>query len=164
MLARDVMAKEVVTVAQDATVEDLLAKIRDTRLTAFPVVHGGGDGRVVGFVSQTDILRALALAVGPGYMPMSFGGDQRRRVAAALLELGPDMERVIAPAQLLARRVHEIMTPRVVACEPEAEVAAICALMIRESVHRVVVVREEHPVGIVSMTDLVRTLGDRLSG
>lgn len=156
-VAADVMATDVVTVPQDMTVEAFLGLLNQTRHSGFPVVDG--DGRAVGVVSQSDVLRALAHAMGPGYLPVDFD-DHRRRAAAKLLELGPMLQKATIPDQLLSREVREIMTPRVIACGADMPVEGICRAMNRGKVHRVVVVDGEgRCVGLVSSTDLVRLLG-----
>jgi len=156
-VAADVMTTDVVTVPQDLTVEAFLAKLNETRHSGFPVVDG--EGRAVGVVSQSDVLRALAHAMGAGYLPVDFD-ENRRRAAAKLLDLGPELKKATIPGQLLSREVREIMTPRVIACGVDMAVEGICRAMNRGRVHRVVVVDDDgRVVGLVSSTDLVRLLG-----
>ena len=155
-VAADVMTTDVVTIPQDMTVEAFLGKLTETRYSGFPVVDG--DGRAVGVVSQSDVLRALAHALGPGYLPVDFD-DNRRRAAQRLLDLGPKLQKATIPDQLLSREVREIMTPRVIACGKDMPVEGICRAMNRAKVHRIVVVDDDgRCVGLVSSTDLVRLL------
>jgi CBS domain-containing protein len=53
---RDVMTEDVLSVAQDALLEDVVATMEKHRIKRLPVV---ADGRVVGVVSRADLLRAL---------------------------------------------------------------------------------------------------------
>jgi CBS domain-containing protein len=53
---RDVMTENVLTVAQDAPLEDVVATMEKHRIKRLPVT---ADGRVVGVVSRADLLRAL---------------------------------------------------------------------------------------------------------
>src|SRR4051812_29104439 len=62
--ARDVMTKDVVTVKKDLPIRALIAKLRETRFSGFPVVDDAG--RAIGLVSQNDVLRGLAWMLGPG--------------------------------------------------------------------------------------------------
>ncbi len=55
--ARDVMAKPVVTVAEEAEVGEIARLLAAHRIKRVPVVR---DGRVVGIVSRADLLRTLA--------------------------------------------------------------------------------------------------------
>ncbi|HEY4040652.1 MAG TPA: CBS domain-containing protein [Rhodopila sp.] len=53
---RDVMTEEVLSIAQDATLEDVVDTMERHRIKRLPVI---ADGRVVGVVSRADLLRAL---------------------------------------------------------------------------------------------------------
>jgi len=53
---KDVMTTDVIAVAQDAELEDVVATMEKNRIKRVPVTK---DGRVVGIVSRSDLLRAL---------------------------------------------------------------------------------------------------------
>jgi CBS-domain-containing membrane protein len=53
---RDVMTEDVLSIAQDAPLEDVVATMERRRIKRLPVT---ADGRVVGVVSRADLLRAL---------------------------------------------------------------------------------------------------------
>jgi CBS-domain-containing membrane protein len=61
--ARDVMTKPVVTVVADTPVDVLATLMHRRRLKRVPVL---GDGKLVGIVSRTDVLAALAGPHQPG--------------------------------------------------------------------------------------------------
>ncbi len=68
------------------------------------------------------------------------------------------------PEQLAALTAADILTPNVVTCTIDANLSQAITLMTRNHIHRLVVVDFRHnkpwPLGIVSMTDIVRqTLG-----
>ena len=73
------MSAPVVTVAEDAAVEDVATLMERHRVKRLPVLR---DGRLVGIVARADLLRALALRLGP-----PVGGDDRRIREALLAEL-----------------------------------------------------------------------------
>ena len=56
---RDVMTEDVVTVAADATLEDVVELMEQYRIKRVPVTEGN---RVVGVVSRADLLRALVVS------------------------------------------------------------------------------------------------------
>jgi CBS domain-containing protein len=62
-LARDVMTHPAVTVAEDTPVGEVAALLERSHISRVPVVSG--DGRLVGVVSRSDILRALASRTTP---------------------------------------------------------------------------------------------------
>lgn len=53
----DVMTEDVISVGQEASVEEIAALMAERRIKRVPVME---DGRVVGMVSRADIVRALA--------------------------------------------------------------------------------------------------------
>lgn len=59
---RDVMTEDVLSIAQDAPLEDVVATMEKHRIKRLPVT---ADGRVVGVVSRADLLRALIGRVHP---------------------------------------------------------------------------------------------------
>jgi CBS domain-containing protein len=59
---RDVMTEDVLSIGQDASLEDVVATMEKHRIKRLPVT---ADGRVVGVVSRSDLLRALIGRVRP---------------------------------------------------------------------------------------------------
>lgn len=57
MYVREVMTAPAITVAPDATVEDVATLMHDRQVSRVPVVDG--DGRLVGIITRSDILRAV---------------------------------------------------------------------------------------------------------
>jgi predicted transcriptional regulator len=70
-IARDVMSTNVVTVGQDASVEDITRLMEAHRIKRVLVVH---DGKLVGLVSRADLLRAVLPPQG-AELPASDAGD-----------------------------------------------------------------------------------------
>lgn len=66
------------------------------------------------------------------------------------------------PAVFHTMTAKEIMTPGLITCEPGTSVTEAVTLMTRHRIHRLVVVEEQGghrmPVGVVSMTDVIRTM------
>jgi CBS domain-containing protein len=56
--------------------------------------------------------------------------------------------------------VAELMTPDIQSVPEEAMVSEVASLMLEDHLHRVLVVRDEKPVGIVSTSDLLGLLVD----
>ena len=60
MQIKDVMTNEVVAVRRDASFKELAARLRQYRVSAFPVIDE--NRRVIGVVSEADLLAREALA------------------------------------------------------------------------------------------------------
>jgi len=64
---RDVMTSRVIWVKQDAPFKEMAARLRENRVSAFPVLDD--EGKVIGVVSEADLLTKEALDGGYGGMP-----------------------------------------------------------------------------------------------
>lgn len=125
----DVMTPMPRTLSLDATVVEAVGFLIDERVTGAPVVDAEGD--VLTVVSRADLLHFLA----PG------------------LADGPE-----ALEAMRRRTLRNLPHATAVTCNPDTSFAAACKQMIKSRVHRLVVVDNGHPVGVVSTTDAVRTI------
>ncbi len=168
LTARDVMTTEVTTVRQDQPVEELIHLFRVSHFTGVPVVDE--EGRAVGVVSETDILRALAYTIAP---PTSGehrvdrkGGGRQKGATARLLRPSrdPAVQHTAKVMQaLVQRQVRDLMTPVVHSCKPSDPLWLVCETMTWKEVHRLVVVDEDDKVvGLISALDAVRQYGEDL--
>ena len=156
--AESVMVTDVVTIREDSSIATLIREIRNRKFSGFPVVDS--DEKAVGVVSQNDVLRALAYAVGAEPPPTD--PVERRKASAHLLEL-TNAAAGGAVSELLSRPVRDVMDKSVTSCRPETRLSEICVTMASKRIHRMVVLDEERRVtGLISTTDVMRHLGSRL--
>jgi CBS-domain-containing membrane protein len=64
---KDLMSTQIVAVRRDATFKEMAATLRQYRISGFPVVDD--DGKVIGVVSEADLLAKEALADGQPGIP-----------------------------------------------------------------------------------------------
>jgi CBS domain-containing protein len=102
-------------------------------VAGLPVVEA--DGRVVGMLSQRELLQHLLTKY------LARGG------APAVL-----------PADVRPRQVRDVMTRQVLCVSPDQPVAEIAAMMSNKDVDRVPVVRDGRLVGFLTRGDIVRKL------
>jgi len=140
-LVRDVMTASVITVKRDATFEDIAAALREHRISAVPVVDE--ESRVIGVVSESDLLAKLA-----------FGIDEDRSPGMAGIRHWHQLEkaRAVTAAQL--------MTSPPIAASPDETVEQAARLMYRRNVKRLPVTDAAgHLAGIVSRADVLAVYG-----
>jgi CBS domain-containing protein len=131
---KDVMTTRVIWVKKDATFREMAVALRDHRVSAFPVIDE--DGKVIGVVSEADMLNKEALGDEPGL----FGGILHRRDQAKA-------RGVIA---------GDLMTTAVVAVRPDDTVERAARLMYDRGVKRLPVTDAGgHLVGIISRADVL---------
>lgn len=124
----DIMESEVRATTVDAVVADAITTIADSHVSGLPVVDG--HGTLVGVISTSDILSAIA---------ETESADAR--------------ERFFADTQ-----VEEIMSRQPMTIEPDATLKDAAERMLYLDVHRLFVVEEKKLVGVVSQTDVARTV------
>jgi len=135
VLVKEVMTQPAQTVREDATVKEALSLLDRLSITALPVVTGRG--RIVGVVSEADLIRD---AIAP---------DVRRHLNLAVSET-----RVLPPHE-----VGEVMSRHSVTVHPDTDLVEAVELMTTTSVKSLPVV-DDHDVvvGVISRRDVVRVL------
>jgi CBS domain-containing protein len=132
----DVMTTAVVSVDQTTSYRSVVDLLIENRFSAVPVVDDFR--RVVGVVSETDLLRKI-----------EYAGDTEPRLFESHRRRG---ER----GKALARTAGDLMTTPPVVVPAGTSIAAAARLMDRENVKRLPVVDLGRLVGIVSRGDLLR--------
>lgn len=138
MLVADLMTARPVTVRPESLAEDALRLLSEASVTALPVVGRGG--RLVGIVSETDLLRGTVAATLRAARSPHPGGPRRE---------GPPAGR---------RTVADVMTRTVVTASPGQDAAHVVRTMLARDVHSVPVVLAGRVVGILSASDVVRAM------
>jgi CBS domain-containing protein len=137
-VVRDVMSTHVVAVKKDAPFKEMAARLRQYRVSAFPVVDD--DRKVIGVVSEADLLTKEALVAGAGLQPGPISGLLHRK---ELWKAG-----AVTAADLMSRPPVTIT--------PEEPVTRAARLMYSCKIKRLPVVdAENHLVGIVSRADVL---------
>jgi len=134
------MVRDVRTARTDDDVHELEKLLLKERIHGVPVVNP--KGRLVGVVSQTDLLQWHFTAAVDG---ASFHQESDSRPPRGL-----------SIADIRTANIEEVMSPIVHCVRPEDPVTLAAARMIDRKVHRLVVVDEDAQVlGIVSAADLL---------
>ncbi|HMV32099.1 MAG: CBS domain-containing protein [Gemmatimonadales bacterium] len=128
MRVTDVMQTNLRTIRGTDTVGEAIALLAESHVSGVPVVDD--HGRLVGVLSNSDILEALAEHTDP---------EAREAV----------FEQTV---------VQEVMTPRPQTINPEATIRDAAQRMLYLEVHRLFVEQDGRLIGVVSTTDLVRAL------
>lgn len=175
---RDVMTREVLSVAPDTTLREAAELFVRRHVSGAPVVNGR---RIVGVVSATDVLEFVA--TNP---PVPRLGNEPREIgewserpdpepadsppAAYFADLYPDA--ATETTQRFAdtdspewdvfaeHTVEEVMTRNVCALPSKSSIAAAAAQMKSAGVHRLLVVDDGVLVGIITSTDVSRAVAE----
>jgi CBS domain-containing protein len=143
MRAADLMTKDVVTVDEDATVQEAAASMLRHRVSALPVIDR--TGKLVGIVSEGDLMRRAEL------------GTQRER-SWWLELLTADRDLATDYVKAHGRKVGEVMTRKPITASPDAPINEIALLLEEHAIKRVPILDHGRLVGIVARANLLQAL------
>lgn len=131
MTVAEIMTTKIITAKMDDTLEDIRKILAQNHCHHIPVVE---DNRLVGIVSDRDVLKALSPYADTA------GAD-----ASAL--------------NTLRRKAHQIMTRRVITISPEDSVEEAATMMLERSFNCMPVLeRSGAVVGMITKTDILRSV------
>jgi CBS-domain-containing membrane protein len=135
---RDVMTQDVVTIDEHASFKEVATLLTERRVSALPVLDG--EGRVVGIVSEADLMLKEQFPQGPPDGRL-FQSRRRRQTRA----------------KAAGDTAAELMTSPAVTIGPDASLAQAARLLHRHGIKRLPVVDPAGPLlGIVSRADLLK--------
>jgi len=150
--AADVMQRDVIVVRPQDSLQEAMALMTENHVTGLPVVNA--KEHCVGLISASDILNyeqehseftAEANANLARHYDPDTGRWESVRVTSYALEEFADVS------------VEHVMATNVVSVQPETPLRDVARTMIKEKIHRVVVLDEDRRLyGIVTATDFVR--------
>jgi CBS domain-containing protein len=143
MKAQDIMTREVTTVSPDTSVRDIAALMVEKHISGVPVL--AADGKVVGMVSQSDLLHRAEV-----------GTERKRKWWFRTFADSDALAREYAKAHGL--KAHDVMSRYVVSVRDDAELRDVADILDSHRVKRVPVMKEGRLVGIITRGDLVRAL------
>jgi CBS domain-containing protein len=140
------MTKDVLTVSPETSIAELAKTLENRQIGGVPVV--AEDGRLVGVITQSDLVeRARDLELPPAINILDFH-----------FYLQIPSHSIQKVEKMLGTTVGDCMTADPVTVAPDAPVAQIAALMAKQKVHTLPVVKAGKIVGIIGKMDLVRAM------
>lgn len=139
----DVMTREVVSIAPDASVMEAVRLMLQHKISGLPVIDGAG--KLQGVVTEGDFLRRVET------------GTERKRSRLVEFLLGPG-RLATDYVHATGRKVDEVMTPDARTVGEDEPLEKVVHLMERYRIKRVPVVRGDKVVGIVTRQNLMRAL------
>jgi len=175
---RDIMTAEVLTVPPELTIRDAMSLFATRHVSGAPVV---ASGKVMGVVSATDLMEfASSLPGVPSQRPDDDDADEWQRIDDEILEEEPPiaffaenwenagadvserMSTVGGPEwnALEEHTVAEAMTRDVFWLAPDTAVELAADKMRESGVHRVLVMKDDALLGIVTTRDIANAVAD----
>ena len=146
MKAKEIMAKEVITVKQDATIEEIAKVLIDNKVSGVPVIDD--EGKLVGMVTEGDLLYKETSPRIPNFINI---------LGAVIYYNGVETYNEDFK-KIMASQAKEIMSDKVVVTSEDMEIADVAKLMIQHGIKRIPVVKDAQMIGIISRADIIQTL------
>ena len=143
MKVADVMTREVVSIAPDASILEAVRLMLQHKISGLPVIDASG--KLQGVVTEGDFLRRVET------------GTERKRSRLVEFLLGPG-RLATDYVQATGRKVDAVMTPEVRTVSEDDPLEQVVHLMERHRIKRLPVVRGDKVVGIVTRANLMRAL------
>lgn len=147
MVVADIMEKNVITVRGETPVEEVLHLLFNNKISGVPVVNE--DGKVVGMVSETDLIQKEKEPRLPSYI----------EVLGSIIYIEGTKHYQEELRKMVATKVADIMTTQVFTVHEDENVEKVAEIMIEKRVNRIPVVDEKGKIqGIVSRSDMLKPL------
>ncbi len=149
MKVKDIMKEEVITCGPDDSISSVVKKLKEGGVTGIPVIK---DGKLVGIVSMTDILKLLKTPeYGDLWLPSPFEViEMPIRGLIRLEETKKSLENIGN------RPIKAIMKKTVYVADPEETIENAAARMVKHHVNRLPVVADNKLVGIIAREDVIQ--------
>lgn len=145
MKAREIMSQPALVVRGDSTLEQAARLMLEKDVGGLPVVDAAG--RLIGIVTESDFAaKERGVPFSTLRYPQLFGewmSDQQ-------------LEKVYQAAR--SKKVSEIMTREVATVSEDDSVHKVLEVMLQRNAHRIPVVREGIPVGMIARHDLLKLM------
>jgi CBS domain-containing protein len=137
------MTRNVVTVDEEAGVQEAAALMLRHRVSALPVLDRSG--KLVGIVSEGDLMRRAEL-----------GTERERSWWLELITANSDLAEDYVKAH--GRKVGEVMTRKPITASPDTPINEIALLLEEHAIKRVPILDRGKLVGIVARANLLQAL------
>ena len=153
MQVRDIMTIEVVTLNGFMSLREAARVLAECNISGAPVLDN--DGKLIGILTETDILRAVERAANDVHMVFP-----SIHTMGVMFELAKGETEIIEAFKETSNTVvMDVMTKSVISCGPETTVNEVAAIFVEKGINRIPVVDPDgHVVGIVTRGDIIKAL------
>ena len=139
---KDVMSKEIKSISPDISAKDALKILIETDMSGLPVIDK--DGNLIGMFTEREILKTILPVYIKDVGTFIYADDSKGELKKL--------------ASLEKFTVKDLMRKNVSTIDEEASLTEASKTMLTKSERRIVVMRNDRPVGIVTRGDVVRAL------
>jgi CBS domain-containing protein len=146
-IVADWMNRDLVTVNPSTPLAEAVKLLVDRHISGLPVIDD--DGKLVGVISEADLMWREQGLEQPPYMIFLGGVIYFKNP----LTYDRDLHKA------LGQTVGEVMTPHAISISPDTSLPEAARILHDKKIHRLPVVDENnHPIGIITESDIVRAI------
>ncbi len=150
MQIKEVMTAAVITVSAGDSVEKCAKLLQEHDISGLPVTDD--DGKVVGIVTEGDLIRRASRIQAPGYL----------EILGGLIYLGSPAKFVEELQRAMALEAGLLMSKDVISIKPDQDLETAATLMVEKNISRLPVIDDDEKlIGIVSRRDIMKHLYDQ---
>jgi len=151
MNAVDIMSKNVITVSDDSSIEQLAEILIKNNVSGVPVVDD--DNRVIGIVTEKDIMYKNSEPRFPA----------AAQILGAQIYLGGVKKYNAQLKKIIATSVRELMTKDVITVHEDDAIKTVVDLMLKHNINRIPVLdKNDRLCGIISRADIVKNIAQAI--
>jgi CBS domain-containing protein len=146
LTARDIMTPDPVTVAPDLGVTQAAKLMVEKKVGALPVLQ---DGRLIGLVTEGDLIMRDVKLEFPSYIHLLDGFIM---YPPSTVKFEHELKKAVAAT------VKDVMSEEPVTIGADAPIEDVATLFVEREISRIPVLEGDKLVGIVSKSDIVRSI------
>ncbi|HSW35713.1 MAG TPA: CBS domain-containing protein [Candidatus Limnocylindrales bacterium] len=147
MFVKEVMTTKVITVNMNDSVEKCARLLQEHDISGLPVIDSAG--KVVGMVTEGDLIRRASRVKAPGYL----------EILGGLIYLGSPKKFVDELQRAMSQEAGQLMSKNVISVKPNDTVEKAATLMVEKEISRIPVLDDDQKlVGIISRRDIMSCL------
>jgi CBS domain-containing protein len=153
MKVHEIMTPDPIVIQVNTPVREAAGLLRKNRIGGLPVMDGD---RVAGVVTESDIISLLTVDEPSEDLWLPSPLEIIEVPIREYINWGKTKK---ALASIGNMEVREVMTEPAITIEADADIEEAAALMLKEGIARIPVMKNERLVGIVTRADIVRGIG-----
>jgi CBS domain-containing protein len=153
MKVHEIMTPDPIVVQVDTPVREAAGLLRKNRIGGLPVMDGD---QIAGVVTESDIISLLTVDEPSDDLWLPSPLEIIEVPIREYINWGKTKKALSSIGDL---GVREVMTAPAIVIEADADIEEAAAIMLKEGIARIPVVRDGRLVGIVTRADIVRGIG-----
>jgi len=145
--AREIMSPDPMTVGPETPVKEIAQIMLDNRIRCLPVVDE--EGKVLGVVDEEDLVHQDAKIQFPSFIHFL---DSYIMLPSSLNRFKKELRQAVGSV------AHDVMEEEYRAVDPIDSVEAVATLMVDKDLEYVLVVEDERLQGLITRSDILKTL------